>query len=491
MNSKAIRLRFGVLLAGILCVASFTACEGEKTGEAGDAKSLAAAVAENLDKIESFSGGMTMDFGASASYEESGMEANIDIAMGMDLELSATLDPAATQMKGTLSFSMMGQDMETDVESYTVEEDGERVSYADSGNGWVRTVQKDAEQEDFLNENIYDSIAGGQAEAVLEEEEAMVNGQAAYVISSELSGSDLEDFMSESFSGTDEMMGEDSVDWGEGAAQIKIFIYKESRLPARVQVDCRDFGRALMEASVGNTPGVNIEISAFDMSLFFDEYNSVEAIQVPEEARSGASEGSEETAGESIREELEDSGLEEEEAGADTSGEETGEEELAPNADGSYTIQTGGHTADITLMDGQEYCYANGEDGYFSSMAADISGEEDFSYIYQLNDYYTLEDAEEEYTDCSWMDDYQEYSNVVCSKVQQMDVDGRTVYWAQVDYVYDSGYGASNIRNLHAWTEVGDILFTVELNNSSYEENVMPTGSQELLAEAIRRVVLK
>ena len=308
MNSKAIGLRFGVLLAGILCAASFTACGGEKTGEAGDAKSLAAAVAENLDKIESFSGGMTMDFGASASYEESGMEANIDIAMGMDLELSATLDPAATQMKGTLSFSMMGQDMETDVESYTVEEDGERVSYADSGNGWVRTVQKDAEQEDFLNENIYDSIAGGQAEAVLEEEEAMVNGQAAYVISSELSGSDLEDFMSESFSGTDEMMGEDSVDWGEGAAQIKIFIYKESRLPARVQVDCRDFGRALMEASVGNTPGVNIEISAFDMSLFFDEYNSVEAIQVPEEARSGASEENEETDSESIREELEETG---------------------------------------------------------------------------------------------------------------------------------------------------------------------------------------
>ena len=90
MNSKAIGLRFGVLLAGILCAASFTACGGEKTGEAGDAKSLAAAVAENLDKIESFSGGMTMDFGASASYEESGMEANIDIAMGMDLELSAT-----------------------------------------------------------------------------------------------------------------------------------------------------------------------------------------------------------------------------------------------------------------------------------------------------------------------------------------------------------------------------------------------------------------
>ena len=54
MNSKAIGLRFGVLLAGILCAASFTACGGEKTGEAGDAKSLAAAVAENLDKIESF-----------------------------------------------------------------------------------------------------------------------------------------------------------------------------------------------------------------------------------------------------------------------------------------------------------------------------------------------------------------------------------------------------------------------------------------------------
>ena len=35
MNSKAIGLRFGVLLAGILCAASFTACGGEKNGGSG------------------------------------------------------------------------------------------------------------------------------------------------------------------------------------------------------------------------------------------------------------------------------------------------------------------------------------------------------------------------------------------------------------------------------------------------------------------------
>ena len=51
------------------------------------------------------------------------------------------------------------------------------------------------------------ALPGGQAELYWRKRKPWVNGQAAYVISSELSGSDLEDFMSESFSGTDEMMG--------------------------------------------------------------------------------------------------------------------------------------------------------------------------------------------------------------------------------------------------------------------------------------------
>ena len=434
-----------------------------------------------------------MDFGASASYEESGMEANIDIAMGMDLELRATLDPAATQMKGTLSFSYDGA-------GYG---DGRGVLYRGRGTGRefpTRTAEtdgsapyrRDAEQEDFLNENIYDSIAGGQAEAVLEEEEAMVNGQAAYVISSELSGSDLEDFMSESFSGTDEMMGEDSVDWGEGAAQIKIFIYKESRLPARVQVDCRDFGRALMEASVGNTPGVNIEISAFDMSLFFDEYNSVEAIQVPEEARSGASEENEETDSESIPGR----------AGGQRPGGRRGRRGYLRGGDrGRGTgAQRGRQLYDSDRRAYRGY-HLNGRTGI---LLRQRGGRIFFQYGggYQRRGGLLLHLPAERLL----------YSGGRGRRVHRLLLDGRLpgvqqcrpaakssrwtwtaerYTWAQVDYVYDSGYGASNIRNLHAWTEVGDILFTVELNNSSYEENVMPTGSQELLAEAIRRVVLK
>ena len=496
MHWRKAKICPAVLLAGVLAAASLSACGGGKSGSAADAAELAGAVAENLKKVESFSGGITLDFSADASVEQSGTEVNFDMKIGMDLDLSATREPAASKMEGTLSMSMMGQDLETQVQSYTVEENGETVSYADSGSGWSRSVQDNSGQDqDILSQNIYEDIAEGEMKAELEKDEATVNGQAAYVLTTELSGSTLEDFIEESFSGTNEMMGNGSLDWADGTAKLKIFIYKDSELPAKIQVDCRDFGRTLMESALSSVEEAKVEIGAFDMGMSFDEYNSVGEIQVPEDVVSSASDAGGDSDEGILEEELEDSGLEADETDSDSTGEPSADqdEEAVPNADGSYTIYASqsGHSATITMVDGQEYCYASPEDGYFSSMMSDYASEEDFSYIYQMDEYSTLEEAGKEYTDYSWMEEYDEYSGMICNGVQQMDVDGRTVYWTQLDYVYDSGYGASNVRVLYAWTQLDDILFTIELDDSVYEEGGSLTGNEQMLAEAMQKVVLE
>lgn len=158
--------------------------------------------------------------------------------------------------------------------------------------------------------------------------------------------------------------------------------------------------------------------------------------------------------------------------------------EAEVNEDGSYTIYSadGGHSADITMMEGQIYCYSS--EGYFSSMQEDTSGEDNFLYQYSFDVFTSLEEAEEVYMNDSWAEEYSE--EVTVSEAQEMEVEGRTVYWAQLDYVMN---GIAN-REIHLWTQVGDILFTIELDNYAYSEGTAPSGTVEMLAEALRNVEL-
>lgn len=486
MKLKTIRPRLSIFLAGIVCALSMTACGGEKNNL--DARSLAAAVAENLENIQSFEGGIYMDFSMEATAQEYGE--SLDMEMGFDIDIKSTLDPAASEMTGTMSVALMGEEQEITMEAYSVEEGGTPVVYMDNGSGWVRTVQ-DSVDEGMLNSDIYRQIADGKIDAELADEEAKVNSQAAYVISASFSGELLEEMLGDTFSSTGELFETDDVDWNDGKAQIKIFVYKESQLPARIEIDCRDFSRAMMESAMFGTMAetIDIKIDAFEVGMTFDAYDSVGMIEIPETVRESA-------AGEDFFSDEEDFNDTDSEDDTDTDSYgdplEGLNEELAPNADGTYTIysDSGSYSATITLMDGQEYCYAAAHDGYFSSMS-NFDADENIDYIYQLNEYYTVDEAGEAYTDYAWMEEYEGYSNISCNGVQQMDVDGKIVYWTQLDYVYDIGDGASEIRELTAWTEVGDILLIVEVDETSFDEDVPLTGSEQLLAEALRRVVVE
>ena len=53
-------------------------------------------------------------------------------------------------------------------------------------------------------------------------------------------------------------------------------------------------------------------------------------------------------------------------------------------------------------------------------MESDYSGDSvDFTYTF--NEYYTLEEMAEDRADCSWMEEYEEYSNIVPGEVQEME----------------------------------------------------------------------
>ena len=246
----------------------------------------------------------------------------------------------------------------------------------------------------------------------------------------------------------------------------------------------------MMDASMGSSGGA-VEVKKFDLELIFNDYDSVKKIKVPDEAKETATD--EDYNG--ILDGLDDEANDLNDGKSGTDGQQPGDtgntgsaedDELKPDADGNYTINSdeGGHAAVITLMDGQEFSYAS--DGYLSSMSTDYS-KPSVDITYNFVEYYSLDEMAEDATDCSGMGDYKEYANVTPGQVQEMTVNGMTVYWAKNTYDYDSGYGATHFEEYKGWVQTGDILFSIEVETYGSDGSQM-TVSEKTLEEAFQKV---
>lgn len=493
-RKTAVRL---IAVSCAVCMLPFAGCGRKET-----AQSLAASVAKNLNAAESVSLNMTMDFAAEldmGSLDES--LGSVTMTMNVDLDAETTRDPSAAYLTGTTSVSAAGESQEQEVESYALEEDGEYVSYTWDGAQWYRTAaEADASGAEMMGNDIYQAIADGDLEAELDEEMAMIDSRDVYVIRSNLVGDELREMISFSMENTG-MLAEDSADWDEMEAAARIYVFSDTKMPARIRMDCRDLGNMVMAASAGLT-GINVNVEKFDIEINFQEFNGVDEITVPSSVKDSAvdssggsltddsdgdtEDASDETAGgiSGLADNIEgwNDGTEDVDDDAGDPGLTDGNEGT-PDANGNYTVYSSdaAHSAVITMVDGQEFSY--GDDGYFSSMESDYSGDSvDFTYTF--NEYYTLEEMAEDRADCSWMEEYEEYSNIVPGEVQEMEVNGRTVYWVANTFDFD---GDMHFADYYGWTQVGNILFEIEMNN--YGSDAL-TADESLLQEAFENVVL-
>lgn len=483
MKRRVKACQAGALLLGVMCILPFTGC-GKETPQ-----SLAKSMAANLGKVESVEMSVKLDF--SAVIDMSGISdelGEMEMSMGMDTDMETTLDPAAAYAKGTVSMSIMGQEETQETESYTVIEDGEMVTYTLANGQWMKSVSEEADS-DMLNLSLYEAIADGDLEVEMDEDFASVNDKDAYVLRVNLSGDDLKDFIDTSMDSTG-MLDDDEIDWDDIKAKLKVYVYKDTKMPAKVKLDCKDLGSAMMDASMGSSGGA-VEVKKFDLELIFNDYDSVKKIKVPDEAKETATD--EDYSG--ILDGLDDEANDLNDGKSGTDGQQPGDtgntgsaedDELKPDADGNYTINSdeGGHAAVITLMDGQEFSYAS--DGYLSSMSTDYS-KPSVDITYNFVEYYSLDEMAEDATDCSWMGDYKEYANVTPGQVQEMTVNGMTVYWAKNTYDYDSGYGATHFEEYKGWVQTGDILFSIEVETYGSDGSQM-TVSEKTLEEAFQKV---
>ena len=252
-------------MAAVMAAALLSGCGGRTKATP---ENLLRDMTEKMDKEESVVMNLKFNINLSAGGEE--------LAVGMDMDMEVTAEPEASHAKGEVSFDIAGSGMSTEMEMYSVEEDGQYVTYTMMEGEWTKEA---ADEEESLGdiEGMTGDIRDYADKFELGEDLAEINGEDCFELTGELDGDILSEIflsdMLDSFSG----YGLDEETVSDMVFPCTIDIYKDTILPARILFDLTDaFGPAMEDAGVA--------ASDCYMEMTFMEYGSVDEIVVPDEA---------------------------------------------------------------------------------------------------------------------------------------------------------------------------------------------------------------
>ena len=444
--------RLGLAAAMVLLVVSvLTGCGGEKKETAEE---ILEQVRANTEDMDSLSAGMTMEL--SMNVAESGVSMTLD--MDGDFDMEFTSDPMASHMKGTLSMSLMGISME--MESYTVVEDDKNVTYTNSAGEWTRT------ESEMTDENQTEAMVSLFDDAVsytLSDETEEVDGEEAYVLTAEVSGNLMQDLMGGMAESMDEVSG--TMDWSAFSADVTLKVNRETKMPAQVVMDCGDSLSALLESSSEDSASVGID--KYVITITFHEFDNVEEIVVPEEAKS-AVEGNSDTDGnfDDFLNETESEGAETQESETD----ETAEEGPVANADGTYTLNSYWGEGSVNIGVPQGFEVSPYSDDTYLAFVDTYNKDLDSVYLsYNLSSDYTEEELLDYYQDdVAYYQEDEDYSNVTVEDAKKVQTSRGEAGYVKVSYTFD---GDSNYVEYYAYMFLDDnLVLECNIEENAYQQ---------------------
>ena len=139
---------------------------------------------------------------------------------------------------------------------------------------------------------IMQKISDGELKAELAEETEQLRGQEVYRMNISVTGDLLGEIVQAlaSSQGNNAAVPKD-FDISDGDAEIELYIYKETRLPAKLVIDCTALGRAVIRNLLKNSAAgesVSTGTNRFVITADVLAYNTVDEITVPQEVISSA-----------------------------------------------------------------------------------------------------------------------------------------------------------------------------------------------------------
>lgn len=221
-----------------------------------------------------------------------------DIGFDGAFDTEGVMDTGVNHATGTVTVGpipLLG-DLDIPIEIYQQAKDGTAVSYTNIyGTGWIKSEGEQETPDDInleLDEKtllgILQKIKSGEIKADLAEETQKLGEQECYKIDIFIAG----DLLGDLVKAAAEAEGEasqlpDDFDLKGGDAYITLYIGKETKLPARADIDCSALGNVLVQ-KFADDGDVAITANKCLISVVFTEFNTIDELQIPDDVVSSA-----------------------------------------------------------------------------------------------------------------------------------------------------------------------------------------------------------
>lgn len=272
MRKKIVWLLVSVM---ILSAVVFGGCGKKEV----TAESLVKEANENMEKAKSYTGDMDMKMSMNVSSQGVAM----DMDMGMQGTIEYTAEPEIVHMKGTMDVSLLGLSMDMDM--YSQVEDDKATVYMCMMNEWMKS---ETGIDESSIQDMY-AIAEDGKDMTLAEETEKIGDREVYVLTSTITGEEFQEIMGVMENMTE---GVGDMNWSNMQANVTMKIYKDTIIPASVSIEMSDSGEGI------ESEGVTVKFNNLSVVMNYVDFDSVDSIEIPEEALAAKSVDSENILGE-------------------------------------------------------------------------------------------------------------------------------------------------------------------------------------------------
>lgn len=254
---------------------------------------------KELAKVQSFDSDVRIEYEGTIAF----MGNDVDFSLISDCNLKGVVGTGTTYMNGTMGTKLpiLGE-LSVPVEVYQQYRDTGMVTYTRFRNSdWlVNEVQPVQVPEGGARFNldykvvlgIMQKISEGEMKAELAEETEQLRGQEVYRMDISVTGELIREIVQAltASQGNNAALPDD-FDISDGDAAIRLYIFKETRLPAKLVIDCTALGRAVIRNLLKNSAAgesVSTGTNRFVITADVLAYNTVDEITIPQEVISSA-----------------------------------------------------------------------------------------------------------------------------------------------------------------------------------------------------------
>ncbi|MCR4673008.1 MAG: hypothetical protein K5637_07210 [Lachnospiraceae bacterium] len=222
-----------------------------------------------------------MDMVLDCNMEASQMGITVDASILMDCDIQETQDPEVAHILGDMKVSSLGSEQAYTLDSYAAKDGDSYVSYSniimgEEESGWVKASLDVSSLQGYSGVNNYDFITVSPEEYTFTE-----NEDGTCTVTGAVSGEQFNELFSEN-SEISTMMSDMGIEMGSMAYTMDMLFSPVSGQKGAYELTSCSV--ALTEPFVITQDGVEITFSKMDITIVVNGYNTVDTIEIPEEA---------------------------------------------------------------------------------------------------------------------------------------------------------------------------------------------------------------